>query len=271
MADNVWVIGDIHGYSLAFERLLENISPSADDTIVTLGDYIDRGPDSRGVVQRLMRLGSECRLVPLLGNHEDLMFQTLPPDFCRANTLGVWYIEDQVFDPNFLKRWMNKAFKKDGQKALKKNWYQLGGLQTLTSYGSRGNGAEDIPLEHLRFLAQCPLYYETETAIFMHAGYAPHLELRRQPRSMLLQMRLSHGIPQPHQSGKRAFVGHSAQRSGEILDHGHILCLDTCLYGGGLLTAMEIHSGQILQIDSGGRLKKGQWRPLSQPENTPDS
>ena len=66
-------IGDIHGCSIAFVALLESIDPQRDDTIVTLGDYVDRGIDSKGVIDQLISLGDRCRLVPLLGNHEEMM------------------------------------------------------------------------------------------------------------------------------------------------------------------------------------------------------
>ena len=63
-------IGDIHGCSAAFDAILEAIRPRPDDCIVTLGDYINRGPDSRGVIETLVKLKDHCLLVPLLGNHD---------------------------------------------------------------------------------------------------------------------------------------------------------------------------------------------------------
>ena len=66
-------IGDIHGCSVAFAALLESIDPQSDDTIVTLGDYVDRGIDSKGVIELLIALGDRCHFVPLLGNHEEMM------------------------------------------------------------------------------------------------------------------------------------------------------------------------------------------------------
>jgi hypothetical protein len=63
-------IGDIHGCSAALAAILAAIDPRPDDTLVTLGDYIDRGPNSRGVIDQLVALESRCQLVPLLGNHE---------------------------------------------------------------------------------------------------------------------------------------------------------------------------------------------------------
>src|SRR5919112_686175 len=66
-------IGDIHGCSAALDALIDAIGPRPEDTIVTLGDYINRGPDSRGVLDRLIDLGRRCRLVPILGNHDQML------------------------------------------------------------------------------------------------------------------------------------------------------------------------------------------------------
>src|SRR5271155_2093456 len=63
-------IGDIHGCSRALDALLAAIGPRPEDVIVTLGDYVNRGPDSRGVLDRLIALEGQCTLVPLLGNHD---------------------------------------------------------------------------------------------------------------------------------------------------------------------------------------------------------
>ena len=73
MTPRTIAIGDIHGCSAALDALLDAIRPRPEDTIVTLGDYIDRGPDSRGVLDRLIDLGRRCRLVPLLGNHDQML------------------------------------------------------------------------------------------------------------------------------------------------------------------------------------------------------
>src|SRR3954451_6154071 len=68
-------IGDIHGCSAALDALIDAIRPRPEDVIVTLGDYINRGPDSRGVLDRLIDLGHRCRLVPLLGNHDQKLLE----------------------------------------------------------------------------------------------------------------------------------------------------------------------------------------------------
>src|SRR5262245_60479391 len=92
-------IGDIHGCSEALTALLRVLSPIQEDTIITLGDYIDRGDDSRAVLESLMALADRCRLIPLLGNHEEALL-------------------DALRNKETLRRWLN-----------------LGGTDTLRSYG----------------------------------------------------------------------------------------------------------------------------------------
>jgi serine/threonine protein phosphatase 1 len=91
-----YAIGDIHGYDAAFERLIERIRNDAEmigekPRIVTLGDYVDRGPNSRGVLDRLLKLEQAdwCDLAAIKGNHEDAFLQFLEnPEYGR--TWGMW-------------------------------------------------------------------------------------------------------------------------------------------------------------------------------------
>lgn len=69
----VLAIGDIHGSVAALDALLAAVAPAADDRVVTLGDYVDGGIDSAGVIERLIRLSTTCELIPLRGNHEEMM------------------------------------------------------------------------------------------------------------------------------------------------------------------------------------------------------
>ncbi len=70
-------IGDIHGHLQSLDTLLAAISPQATDTIVTLGDYVDRGDNSKGVIERLIQLKSRCNLVTIRGNHEEMMLDVI--------------------------------------------------------------------------------------------------------------------------------------------------------------------------------------------------
>jgi serine/threonine protein phosphatase 1 len=212
-------IGDIHGCSLALAALLEAIDPRPEDTIVTLGDYVDRGPDSRGVLELLIALGDHCRLLPLLGNHDDALLAA---------------VDRRV--PTSL-------------------WIGMGGLATLDSYGPGGDLAL-IPPHHLVFLKVCRDSYETPSHIFVHANYLPDAPISRQPRTTLLWDSLRERVPGPHCSGKTAIVGHTSQKNGEILDLGYLKCIDTYCHGGGWLTALEVESGRVWQADVRGELRR---------------
>jgi serine/threonine protein phosphatase 1 len=211
-------IGDIHGYSSSLAALIEAIDPKPHDTLVPLGDYIDRGPDSRGALELLVALAGRCRLLPILGNHDELMLEV------RAG-------DDEAFQ----------------------DWLSFGGTTTLASYECDHPRA--IAEEHIRFLEGCRSWVQTERHFFVHASYLPDLPLAEQPLDVLRWASLQNRVPPPHCSGKTAIVGHTAQKNHEVLDVGHLKCIDTHIYGGGWLTALEVESGQIWQVDAEGRLR----------------
>jgi serine/threonine protein phosphatase 1 len=212
-------IGDIHGCSAALRALLVALCPQPDDLIVALGDYVDRGPDSRGVLDCLVDLAGQCQLVPILGNHDDMLLQAI-----------------------------------DGQHVT--TLLSFGGPATLASYGGVGpDHLHLIPETHVTFLKSCVPYFETEEFIFVHGCYVANLPMSDQPELALRWESLRHDIPAPHFSGKIVIAGHTSQRSGEILDLGHIKCIDTCCYGGGWLTALEVYTGVVWQADQGGRMR----------------
>lgn len=224
MTGRTIAIGDIHGCRDALAALIDAIEPRADDTLVTLGDYIDRGTDSRGVLDYLIALSGRCRLVPLLGNHEELLL-------------------DALRDITTLRRWL-----------------LLGGGDTLRSYGWRPGGlhsrlADWIPAPHRKFVADCRPYYETTTHLFVHAGFIPDMPMDRQPGEALRWRVTDAQTAKPHQSSKVAVVGHTPQFSGEVLDLGFLVCIDTNCARGGWLTALDINTGQVWQADRTGRLR----------------
>lgn len=219
MPERIIAIGDIHGCLAALLTLLNEIQPTGDDTIITLGDYVDRGPDSCGVLETLIALAKRTDLVPLLGNHDEVMLAV-----CRGHT----------YFPEY--------------------WYHFGGDATLASYGV--SNPADVCREHLDFLAGCKLAFETERHFFVHANYEADVPLDRMPRSVLLWESLKGHVPGPHVSAKTAILGHTSQKSGEVLDLGHLRCIDTWCYGDGWLTAMDVASGRVWQADKSGRLRK---------------
>lgn len=207
-------IGDIHGCSQALAVLLDAIAPTADDTLVLLGDYVDRGPDSHGVLEEIIGLQSRCRVVPLVGNHELMMLA----------------VQDGQMPSIF--------------------WERYGGLETLVSYNGSLKGVRDA---HWEFLRMCRRYHETDTHIFMHANYIADRDMADQPDQTLFWTHITSVTPPPHRSGKTAIVGHTPQIGGDILDLGHLKCIDTCCFGGGWLTAYEVHTGQHWQAHQNGK------------------
>jgi serine/threonine protein phosphatase 1 len=135
-SEGVAVVGDIHGRLDRLDRVLGRIPKGR--PLVFLGDYIDRGPDSRGVVERLMQREEEGPCVLLCGNHEDMLLDALSGAYPGA--------ED--------------------------DWLLNGGDATLRSYGATGvrHLTELIPEAHVRFYRRLREHWETEQYVFVHAG-----------------------------------------------------------------------------------------------------
>lgn len=223
-----FAIGDIHGCSKALRSLIELIDPSPEDELIFLGDYVDRGPDSRDVIDQILTLREHCRVVALRGNHEIMLLGVA----CRG-------LDDTV-------------------------WLSNGGQATVTSYGGC---LSKIPPEHLAFFQDLIPYYESPSAIFVHAGYQHELPMHEQHEATTYWNHLPDPAPPPHHSGKRVFVGHTPQASGHVFDAGHVVCLDTYCFGGGFLTAYQIDGDEIFQTDIHGHPRRvplfsvpRQWR-----------
>jgi serine/threonine protein phosphatase 1 len=143
--------------------------------------------------------------------------------------------------------------------ALRK-WLTCGGVETLRSYGWTQGGprralAEWIPERHRHFLGSCRPYHETDTHLFIHAGYVPELPMDQQPGEALRWRVTDARTVTPHCSGKVAVVGHTPQLSGEMLDLRFLICIDTNCARGGWLTALDTTTGQLWQVDRAGRLR----------------
>lgn len=222
------VIGDIHGCLTALLALLELVAPAPEDRLITLGDYVDRGPDSRGVLDQLIALYDAGRLTPLRGNHDQMM---------------VVSHDDH------------------GERRM---WLRFGGMQTLESYGHRaGDDAYDlVPERHWRFLEDDLInWYETETDLFVHAVARPDLPLKDQDPNVLLWERLTD--PVKHVSGKRLICGHTRQDTGLPLDLGSTVCIDTAIYEpDGWLTCLDVDSGHFWQANQKGETRVGSLEHL---------
>lgn len=211
------VIGDIHGCIRSFQKLLDAVSPQETDTLIFLGDYVDRGPDSCGVIDRIIALRAECKVVTIRGNHEQMLLQAL---------------EDR------------EAYKA---------WCSYGGRETMDSYVKHGHGwgPNNLPQSHHIFLREQLLdYWESGQHIFIHASLNPELDMKEQPE-WLLRWEQFHN-PMRHKSGKQIICGHTSQRSGipALFDGG--LCIDTYIYGGGWLTCYDTAAKTFIQTNERG-------------------
>lgn len=205
-------IGDIHGCHRALITMLDLISPSTDDLIVTLGDYVDRGPDSKAVIDTLLEFKKTHNLVHLMGNHEIQMIRALETPHDKAR-----FLSDLC-----------------------------GGQDTLDSYGGT---FDDVLDSHWEFMHTAKLYHELDNHILVHAGVTSETPVDQQDQETYYYQRFY--SQKPHISGKTVVCGHTIQ--GDLPTNiGHAICLDTCAYGGGWLTALDVDSGQIWQTNEQG-------------------
>ena len=214
-----FVIGDIHGCLDEIDRLLDTLAPAAGDTVVCLGDYIDRGPASKGVIDRLLRLrreGPHC--VFLKGNHEDMFL----------GFLG----EGGAYGEAFLGN---------------------GGGPTLSSYGLHGEYGEvrghQLPPEHLEFLRSLVMYSVHGTFLCVHAGLDPARPLAAQREEDLLWIR-DEFVRRPHPFSYTVLFGHTPQRE-VLVDVPYKIGLDTGLVYWNKLSCLELAEHRLFQIRRG--------------------
>lgn len=240
------IMSDIHGCYDEFNALLEQVQYNpAQDELILLGDYVDRGPKSRQVIEQIMKLKQDHGIIILKGNHDAMMVKALTHDV-------------QEYDLH---------------------WIRNGGLQTLASYldvsydGDQMNWhayAHDKQWmrshynNHLQFLDELPLYYEIPGYIFVHAGINPdQADWRNQSERDFIWIR------EPFYSRPTALqemvvfghtpVQHLHEESGVWMDpRGDKIGIDGgCAYGAQL---------NLLEIDDKGCLqtffvKRGQVTP----------
>lgn len=198
-----YAIGDVHGRLDLLIELLGRIEADAGGMaarLVFLGDYIDRGPDSAGVIARVRELqaASPDQVVCLKGNHEDLLLKAL-------------------HDP-----------------ALFENWLMNGADATLDSFGV-GRTA-DLPRAVTDWIETCPTSFEDARHVYVHAGLHPARERTRQRDHDRLWIRDAF-LEGEHDFGKYVVHGHTPQRSGWPDLRRFRVNLDTAAVYGGRLTA----------------------------------
>lgn len=224
-----FVIGDIHGCCDELRYLIDALPIGRDDEVIFLGDYIDRGPDSRAVISFLIELKDRLRenkLVFLKGNHEDMLLS---------------YLE------------------LSGQHG--KMFLLNGGNATVESYGIAAENSSPVqlnaamPPDHLAFYQALERYYVTEPYFCVHAGVNPFKTLAEQTDEELLWIRhpflySSHMLPYT------VLFGHTPQRS-VLYDLPYKIGLDTGLVYGNMLTCLDTAQRNLYQISRGKkRVKK---------------
>ncbi len=143
----LWVIPDIHGNSRTLQALIdEQIKPSRSDKLFFLGDYIDRGPDARGVIDFIIELKEdEYDVRTIRGNHEDYLLRTFRNESTHKKFLGIPY-----------------------QDNLKKEWFKYGGRETLKSF--QISDVHEIPQKYVSWLEELEYFIELDSTILVHAG-----------------------------------------------------------------------------------------------------
>jgi serine/threonine protein phosphatase 1 len=232
-----YVIGDVHGRLDLLDRLLDAIhgeiaaQPAERVLLVFLGDLIDRGPNSAGVIERLRTYRHpSVRPVFVLGNHEEVLLRIL-----------------------------------SGEKGLIQKWLWFGGAQCLQSYGvdveslkhitaeeALSRIRDAIPVEHVEFLQSFVDSCQFGDFLFVHAGIRPGVALDRQQQSDLRWIRepfllddSDHGFVVVH--------GHSI--SAEVQERSNRIGIDTGAYKSGVLTALAIEDDRRWFLDTAGSME----------------
>jgi serine/threonine protein phosphatase 1 len=219
LANRIFAIGDVHGCLDQLDTLLQSLALKADDYLIMLGDLVDRGPKSAGVLGRVRSLSQTHRVIVIKGNHEQMM-------------LDARQSHDKFAD-----------------------WLKNGGDATLHSYAGVRGTLRDVIDEDWQFLSnQLVDYFEDDRHLFVHANAYPDMSLEEQPDYMLRWERCDKMVA--HESGKIIVCGHTPQKSGQPLNLGYGICLDTNACAGGPLTCMETGSGKIWQAMPGGKIER---------------
>jgi serine/threonine protein phosphatase 1 len=142
-----WVIPDIHGCAETLKTLIEvQIKPNKNDHLIFVGDYIDRGPDSKGVIDYIMDLQkNDFKVTPLMGNHEEYCIKAWEEDRNKKSFLG---------------------FTSKGM--IQKDWERHGGKQTMKSFDAKR--PRDIQERYIRWMKELEYYIVLDKFVVVHAG-----------------------------------------------------------------------------------------------------
>ena len=216
-----YAIGDIHGCLNTLQDLIRQIP--RDEELVFLGDYVDRGPDSYGVIKFLEELARDRPCYFIMGNHELMMKRA---------------IDDREQIPF---------------------WLLNGGENTLNSYQISSNEWKQLPDRgsplgnFLRFYDTLSYYHEDENSIYVHAGIDLNIdEMSKQDPEVLLWIRDRSFQNASNWKGKQVVFGHTPTQSmglshGKVFQSHGFFGIDTgCVYDG-MLTAINTKTHEILQ------------------------
>jgi serine/threonine protein phosphatase 1 len=223
----LFVIGDIHGCLKELNILLENILKqlNKEDWLIFIGDYIDRGPSTAGVVNLLLKLQqSYPNFIFLKGNHEAMLL-------------------------NFI----------DGQRSMQSGYLKHGGKETFESYQVQPieifeNPTAGIPGNHIDFYKNLELGIHAGQFLITHAGINPNLPIHAQTENELLWSREGF-VDRPHPWPYTIVFGHTPFKDVNI-EMPYKIGIDTGLVYGNLLSCMELQEGIIFQIKLGSEKLK---------------
>jgi serine/threonine protein phosphatase 1 len=211
----IYAIGDIHGQARMLRALISGLPYREDDTLLFIGDYIDRGEDSKGVIETLLELQEQHKNVVFLrGNHEQMM------------------LEASQDDP-------------DSPTSALLLWLTNGGLTVLQNYGAGelSGWREQIPTEHWDFIRNTQIEYITEAYHFVHAGLpVPGKKWEGETDGLNLKLWIREPFLSSHHNFDNRIVvfGHTPQVSGQPLFEKNKIGIDTGAVFGGPLTAIAI-------------------------------
>jgi len=223
MSGRLFAIGDVHGNPGELGALLDSLPLSAGDVVCFVGDYIDRGRDSKGVIDLLLaaRGRTDVEWVFLKGNHEDMCLSFLG----RSGNWG-------------------------------DSWLANGGVAAVRSYGvdARSEPAVvegAIPEAHLTFMEGLERAYRWGGYLFVHAGIRPGVPWEKQTDEDIFWIR-EEFLRRPHGMPETIVFGHTPGRQ-VLVDLPYKIGIDTGLVYGGALTALELPDRILHQVSSGER------------------
>ena len=242
-------IGDIHGQLQKLERLMDKVRPTERDRLVFLGDYIDRGPDSKGVVDFLIRFAACCpQTIFLRGNHEQLFLDAMVTEV--PDRLPGW---ERLADlcRHYAHMTGLATAGKEGIRSDVRIWMRNGGAEMLMSYGAdekRIRSADErsipwhlVPQTHVDFLRQTKLWHRQDGFLFVHAGADEGKPLEKQIHTLLWERFCPPGKAEIH------VVGHNPTPDGQPHFESGRYSLDTGAGNGRKLTACNVSIREFWQ------------------------